>query len=191
MAAQEPCYNLLDGPFLDSLGVRKVDHPQGFDLLTSNSFAYCPGAEQYVVLRTLRADPYLYLAGKLDAYRGALGCLQSRVISVAYEVYDDEETSLEIKGSDSDVKPEQILGLTEIEEIVEEDKRPLYNDGVKIDRQWVKGKRLGQEADVDVIQHFLLDKELAKVPDLDAQDFPIHDTYFHWRARGQEEQNVP
>jgi hypothetical protein len=146
-----------------------VEDPNGFNLLTNHSFAFCPGAEQYVVLEALGADPFLYLGGKLDSYRGALGYLQSRIISVVYPVYSSEDTK-------RDGKP-KLLSLEEIEELKEE---MTDDSGARLNEAWVGDRRAEQEPDVKTIELYLRNKEVAKVPDLDVQDRPLFDTCLYW-----------
>jgi hypothetical protein len=67
--AQEPAYNLLDETFLASLQIEKVDSPNGWDLIESSSFCYCPGAEQYVSIMVVKKDPGFYMAGPLPWLR--------------------------------------------------------------------------------------------------------------------------
>lgn len=49
--------------------------------MTRNSFAYCPGAEQIVDLRTLIRDPKIYVGAKLETWTDNLGRLRSHYVS--------------------------------------------------------------------------------------------------------------
>jgi hypothetical protein len=172
--AQEPRYNTLDGALLNTLNIQKVDDPNGFFLLTNHSFAFCPGAEQHVVLQTLSTDPFLYLGGKLDSYVGALGYLQSGVISRGYYAYSPEDTT-------RDGEP-KYLSLDEIEELKED---MTDFEGARLDEAWVQDQRSKQEPDVQTIERYLRNKKVAKVPDLDVQDHPVYDTCLYWRQGNQ------
>ena len=154
--AQEPRYNAMDEDLLRTLNIRTVKHPTGFCLLNTRSFAFCPGAEQSVVLRTLPYDPAIYLGGKLESYKGSDGYLRSSVISRLYYLDGDEGKT---------------LSLDEIEE------RGGSNDA----QTWLQERRKEEADDVDVIHHYMKDKEMAKLPDLDAQDFPFYGMHLHWR----------
>jgi hypothetical protein len=170
--AQEPLYNTQDATLLSTLGIQKIEDPRGFDVLSLHSFAFCPGAEQDVVLRTLSTDPFIYWGGKLDSYRGSMGYLQSRTISYAYETYSADD-------SIRDGVP-TLLSLEEIEELKEEVTDP---EGTRLDMAWVRAQRVNQEPKVQTIERYLRNKEVAKVPDLDdVQDYPIHDTCLYWRV---------
>jgi hypothetical protein len=146
-----------------------VEDPDGFHLLTNHSFAFCPGAEQYVALQTLLTDPFLYLGGKLDSYLGAFGYLQSSIISVGYAVYSPEDAK-------KDGNP-NFMSLEEIEELKEE---MTDVSGAKLDEAWVRNRRASQESDVEVIERFLRNKEVATVPDLDVQDHPLFNSCLYW-----------
>ncbi|KAL2408192.1 hypothetical protein ABEF95_003220 [Exophiala dermatitidis] len=67
--AQEPCYNDLDGEFLASVNVTRVDHPKGFELLDRDSVVYSPAAERNVELEILLHDPRIWLHRSLDHIR--------------------------------------------------------------------------------------------------------------------------
>ena len=43
---QDPVYNALDKALLAALDITVVDDPEAFDLVSVDSFAYCPGAER-------------------------------------------------------------------------------------------------------------------------------------------------
>lgn len=88
--AQEPRFNDLDREFLQSLGIKTVEHPEGFNLLTHNSFAYCPGAEQNVDLRCFSQDPVLYLGGDAKTWYDDEGNLRSRFESTKPPGYCEE-----------------------------------------------------------------------------------------------------
>lgn len=170
--AQEPLYNTQDATLLSTLGIQKIENPKGFDVLSLHSFAFCPGAEQSVVLRTLSTDPFIYWGGKLDSYRGSMGYLQSSTISYGYETYRADD-------SIRDGIPTVLL-LEEIEELKEE---VTDQTGAKLDEAWVRAQRVEQEPDVQKIERYLRNKEVAKVPDLDdVQDYPVYDTYLYWRV---------
>lgn len=62
-----------------------MDHPEGFQKITSNSFAYCPGAEQIVDLRCFEHDPALYLGGEAETWLDARGRLRSRFEGIEYD----------------------------------------------------------------------------------------------------------
>jgi hypothetical protein len=170
--AQEPLYNTQDATLLSTLGIQKIENPKGFDVLNSYSFAFCPGAEQSVVLCTLPTDPFIYWGGKLDSYRGSMGYLQSTTISWAYETYSADD-------SIRDGIP-KMLSLEEIEEL----KGEVTNQtGARLDEAWVRAQRAEQEPNVQTIERYLRNKEVAKVPDLDeVQDYPVHDTCLYWPA---------
>ncbi|GAD91610.1 hypothetical protein SMAC_12125 [Paecilomyces variotii No. 5] len=76
--AQEPRFSSVDRELCDSLGIQAVDHPVGFNVITGNSFAYCPGAEQMVDLRCFQQDPAFYLGGDADTWVDSRGRLRSR-----------------------------------------------------------------------------------------------------------------
>lgn len=170
--AQEPLYNAQDATLLSTLGIQKIEDPKGFDVLNLHSFAFCPGAEQSVVLRTLSTDPSIYWGGKLDIYRGSMGYLQSSTISSGYETYSADD-------SIKDGTPTLLL-LEEIEELKEE---VTDQAGTKLDKAWVRAQRAEQESDVQTIERYMRNKEVAKVPDLnEVQDYPVYDTCLYWRV---------
>jgi hypothetical protein len=170
--AQEPLYNTQDATLLSTLGIQKIEDPRGFDVLSLYSFAFCPGAEQDVALRTLSRDPFIYWGAKLDSYRGPMGYLQSSMISHGYMTYSADDST-------KDGIP-TLLMLEEIEELKEE---VTDETGTKLDKAWVRARRIEQEPKVQTIERYLRSKEVAKVPDLDdVQDYPVHDTCLYWRA---------
>jgi hypothetical protein len=170
--AQEPLYNTQDATLLSTLDIQKIEHPKGFDVLNLHSFAFCPGAEQNVVLRTLSTDPFIYWGGKLDSYRSSMGYLQSSTISYGYETYSAGD-------SIRDGIP-TLLSLEEIEELKGE---ATDQTGAKLDEAWVRAQRVKQEPDVQTIERYLRNKEVAKVPDLDdVPDCPVYDTCLYWRV---------
>ena len=171
--AQEPLYNTQDLALLSTLNIQRVEDPKGFCLLTNRSFAFCPGAEQGVLLKTLSTDPFLYLGGKLDSYIGALGYLQSNTIGVHYQVYNAEGT---IRNGPEYWSLEEIEGL----------KEEAFDDkDVRLDEAWIRDQRARQEPDVRTIESYLRNKEVAKVPDLDVQDYPVYGTCLYWPREGR------
>lgn len=195
VAAQEPMYNSMDVEFLHALNIKVVEHPEGFTLLTNTSFAYCPGAEQYVTTETLKTDPHLFLGTKLDFYRGALGYLQSGVVSIAFPVWKGHEgqtfadaESLELDDIEKRLEEgvEEMATPITTKELLD-GKNELILKGEKIDKDWVLRMRAKEEPRVDVIQHFLRNKDIAKVPDLDGQDFAVFGLHFAWRRQDPEE----
>jgi hypothetical protein len=170
--AQEPLYNTQDATLLSTLGIQKIEDPRGFDILSPHSFAFCPGAEQNVVLRTLSTDPFIYWGAKLNSYRSSMGYLRSRTISYGYETYSADDNI-------RDGIPTLLL-LEEIEELKEE---ATDQTGEKLDKAWVLAQRIKQEPNVQTIERYLQNKEVAEVPDLDdVQDYPVHDTCLYWRV---------
>ena len=178
--AQEPIYNAQDRALLRTLVIQVTEDPDAFYLLTNHSFAFCPGAEQYVVLQTLERDPFIYLGGTLDSYVGPLGYLQSNVIDVGYEVKSTEHATMVRED------PKTLL-LDEMEKLKEE---AFDSSGQRLDEGWIRSERAQQEPDVRIIERFLQNKEVAKIPDLDAQDFPIHDDCLYWRVESAESLSV-
>lgn len=150
--AQEPQYNTLDGAFLSTLGVQKIDDPKGFNLLTNHSFAYTPGAEQHVIFQTLVADPFLYLTGELDRSPGAYPFFQPR-------------------------KP-NIMSCEETEGLIDATRD---DSAAKVDEARLGNRQASPlPDDQDVIEWFLRNKEAAKVPDFDLQDRPVYKTWLYW-----------
>jgi hypothetical protein len=167
--AQEPLYNAQDATLLSTLGIQKIEDPKGFDVLNHHSFAFCPGAEYHVFLHTLSTDPLIYWGGNLDNYRGYL---QSSTVSSGYET-DSADDSIR------DGTPTLLL-LEEIEELKEE---VTDQAGTKLDKAWVRAQRAEQESDVQTIERYMRNKEVAKVPDLnEVQDYPVYDTCLYWRV---------
>ncbi len=204
IAAQEVVYNEMDVGLLGELGVKSVEHPEGFKMLDKHSFAFCPGAEQDVLFTTLRADPAVYLGHRLEFHRGALGCLKSETVAMEYTIYETKEQwqkqnaacaeldDIEgmLQGGTRKAKTRRIV-RTEDGQGVEVDftfdqGQCLDQWDFKIDNDWLRRRRETEELDVNVIQRYLRDKELAKVPDLDVQDYPMHDLCFHWRPQDPE-----
>lgn len=168
--AQEPQYNTLDGAFLSTLGVQKIDDPKGFNLLTNHSFAYTPGAEQHVIFQTLVADPFLYLTGELDRSPGAYPFFQPRSISPVDPVYSPQDT-------DRYAKP-NIMSYEETEGLTDATRD---DSAAKIDEARVGNRQASPlPDDQDVIEWFLRNKEAAKVPDFDLQDRPVYNTWLYW-----------
>ena len=178
--AQEPIYNAQDRVLLRTLVIQVAEDPDAFYLLTNHSFAFCPGAEQYVVLQTLQRDPFIYLGGILDCYVGSLGYLQSHVIDVGYEIKSTEHAT-------NDREDPKMLLLDDIEELKEE---ASDYTGQRLDEGWIRNKRARQEPDVRIIERFLQNKEVAEIPHLDAQDFPIHNDCLYWRVESAESLSV-
>jgi hypothetical protein len=159
--AQEPRYNAQDGALLSTLGVQKIEDPNGFNLLTNHSFAFCPGSEQYVVLETLEAEPFLYLGGQLDNFPGGYHYLQPR-------------SNISLKDPQGDGKP-SIMSRDRIEEPADKTRE---DSAAKIDEARVGSRRASQLSDEqEVIERFLQNKEAAKVPDFDLQDQPVYNTW--------------
>lgn len=71
----------MDRGLLSSIGVTTVNHPTGFNMITCNSLAFCPGAEQFVDLRTLIRDPKVYVGSDLETWVDEQGRLRSFYVS--------------------------------------------------------------------------------------------------------------
>jgi hypothetical protein len=161
--AQEPLYNTQDATLLSTLGIQKIEDPKGFEVLNPYSFAFCPGAEQSVVMRTLSAEPLIYWGGKLDTYRGSMDYPQSSMITGGHETNSAGD-------SIRDGTPTS-LWLEEMEELVTD------QSGEKLD------ERTEQEPKVQTIERYMRNKEVAEVPDLDdVQDYPVYHTCLYWRV---------
>jgi len=189
--AQEPWYNRLDEELLETLQMRKVDHPAAFELMTRQSFAFCPGAEQFVVKRTLRRDPALYLGGYLEVHRGIHGFLQSGVISVAYEVFDSleqvaqqqQQQQQQQQRDTADPGPGHLMNLDDIER---DGAGKFDGAGRPVSDDWIQQRRRDYEPDAREIQFFLDGRGAAPVPDLAVDGCPIWGTWFSWRPRSAD-----
>ena len=56
----------MDIEFLSTIGVNVIETPTGFDLVTSKSLVYTPGAEYQVEMEVLKRDPAVLLTSKLN-----------------------------------------------------------------------------------------------------------------------------
>ncbi len=100
--AQEPRFNSLDNQLLAHLGIQTVNHPEAFHLITSQSFTFCPGAEQFVIRGTLSRSPAMHMGnGALETHRDpATGEMRapdigSRVLSLSNDSLGKEERAAE------------------------------------------------------------------------------------------------
>ncbi|KAE8144204.1 hypothetical protein BDV25DRAFT_171939 [Aspergillus avenaceus] len=64
--AQDPVFNELDRALLESLGIVVVDHPLGFEKVSSSTLLYCPGAERTHLEQLLSCRPVVVFGGPLE-----------------------------------------------------------------------------------------------------------------------------
>lgn len=92
---QDPVYNNLDQALFDALDITVVEHPRAFDLVSKNSFVYCPGAERVHLGGILDVMPWGLLGGPLedmDMDMGSGGFVGSKK-ATKIPVYEPNETA--------------------------------------------------------------------------------------------------
>ena len=157
--AQEPDYNDLDTALLSSLHITKVNHPTAFCLLTPASFAYCPGAELFVILRTLAFDPAIYLGNALDRYYAEDRPIPSKTIRNKLPVNSKEPALNDLENTD------------------------------RIDPRGMVGRHQNTQLECSrVVGSYKKDKDVASLPNLDVKDYPFYDQHLHWRPPASIEQ---
>ena len=151
--AQEPFYNDHDAKFLSSLGVEKVNHPAGFELLTSTSFAFCPGGEHNVVFQALARTPAIYLGSNLKDYELGLSCLEMGLtdIETSEESYGPVGTKLDTQTSD-----------------------------VRQNEYATRRSAASVNTPSQMIKRYIKDAQSALLPDYEAADMPFHKQYLYW-----------
>jgi len=148
--AQDPAYNDVDVEFLKDLGVEVADTPSGFDLVTSKSLVYTPGAEYHVEIEVLKRKPAVLLASKLDwLWRNEKGLACTNRIS---SWVDDGWT-----------QPEQSDGSR--------------NDA---HQQLPQQRLQDLEEECQNLEAFLQIVQGTKLPSLDFKDNPFMDQHLYW-----------
>lgn len=163
--AQEPIFNTLDIELLSHLGIKVVQHPAAFHLITSNTMAFCPGAEQDVARGTLHRSPAMYMGtSALETYEDPkTGEIRSPTIGATL-CYPEEENW---EGVDEEERERQ---KKELEEEREEQRK-------RIDIDAVRG--------ANILHNFKKDKDWFRLPDFDGHDYALHDTHLFWRRLPQ------
>ncbi len=101
--AQEPDYNWADTAMLETLGIKVVTHPKGFEALhpemakangkgnanKSSTFAYSPAAELEVEYQIMYYDPHIWLHRSLDHL-----LRESRLLSVGSGNFTKDEAEI-------------------------------------------------------------------------------------------------
>ena len=157
--AQEPIFNTLDVQFLSHLNISVVEHPAAFELITSNTFAFCPGAEQFIVRGTLFRSPAMYMgSGALETYREPeTGDLRSPQIgSVCLEA-----------------NPQDPIIRAQIEEMQAQEKEQYRADAVR---------------GAEILHHFKKGKEVFKLPDTAGFEYALYDAHLFWRSSNAQEE---
>ena len=150
--AQEPEYNHVDKAFLKELDITIVDDPQGFGLIGKNSFAYTPGAEMHVAIRSVFSEPRLYLTHELDHYtRNEKG-----IPTTKYKQYSSNQEGGEL------------ITLDQLE--AEED----------ADLEFIQGRREANENECRIIECFASSHDSVKIPDFEAKDHPFHNQHLYY-----------
>lgn len=154
-------YNDLDTEFLQTHHIQTVYDPNAFDLITSDSFVYTPGAELDVQMRTLYKTPALHLTSKLDFYwRNEKG-----------EALTDRKAS-PVRNE----KGEIVYG---------DDGRDLFGPQDLSDSH----SREENENECRILEQFRSDHEEIQIPDFDAQDYPFYHKYLYCYQQQQQQQS--
>ncbi|KAL4808725.1 hypothetical protein BDV18DRAFT_89276 [Aspergillus unguis] len=64
--AQDPVFNKHDTNLLSSQNISVLDHPLGFEKVTSRTLLFCPGAERRHLEILLKRDPAIVVGGPLE-----------------------------------------------------------------------------------------------------------------------------
>ena len=168
--AQEPQYNCLDKELLTSFGIQQRQHPDGFNALTKHSFAYCPGAEQYVSILTVVAAPAFILGSTLTRLSQLNGFLHSKTPELAFPVYED----LKNQNNGTWLYPTK---PDDLERLVGQ----LTLDGDVNHLQEIAEARIKDDPYVQAIRDYLSCMEASLLPDVDARDLPFHGQWLHMR----------
>ena len=157
--AQEPCYNDFDTRLLAALSITKVDHPTAFCLLTHESFAFCPGAEHWVILRTLLHDPAIFMVADLSFYEMEVGSPCANRLQRPLVVKSGNGNKELISAFDAE-KREDLPKVT----------RERAHEMIEKFRQ-----------DSLTVKHYKKDKLSLQLPDLVAKDYPFYEQHIYWR----------
>lgn len=135
--------------------------PSGFDLVTSKSLAYTPGAEYQVEMEVIKREPAVLLTSKLNWWwrnEKGLACTNRTIVPV-----DERWTSLhQIAASEEGSLPHEVQRL----------RHDVVGDGL--------------ESDCRVLEDFTRTKQEAKLPSLDFRDNPFNDQHLYW-SKPQED----
>lgn len=170
--AQDPIFSKLDIALLTHLRIKVVEHPEAFNLITLNTFAFCPGAEQFIVRGTLFRSPAMYMgSGSLETYRDLeTGDIRSPHIGATFSDYDAN-----MKDSD---------GYKAIDEMdcPEEDKQEYRRRDRKACEVMEEKYRVDATKGAEILHRFKKDKECFKLPDSEAYDYALYNVHLFWRS---------
>ena len=173
--AQEPHYNALDGRLLVALGIDQKHHPDALNSLTNHSFAYCPGAEQYIAILTVVAAPAFFLGSNLNRLSELNGCLHSKTPELAFPLYQ----GLKNRNYGAWLYS---MHLDELKKLVGQ---VTFRGDINFLREYVEA-RSKDEPYVQAIRDYLAGMEAALLPDVDARDLPFHGQWLHMRKHIDE-----
>jgi SRR1 len=185
--AQEPIFNTLDIALLAHLDIKVVEHPEAFNLITVHSFAFCPGAEQFVVRGTLSRSPAMYMGNSaletyLDPETGDPRSPNIGSIPLLVDHDDDhDKNSSSVQDQDADNKDRSGRDIKPHyrphDIMAHKDSLPFFNERADVDA--VRGAR--------ILHRFKEGKEVFRLPDLEAHNYALYNTHLFWRSSGNTE----
>lgn len=179
--AQEPMFNTLDVALLAHLNIKVVEHPEAFNLITLNTFTFCPGAEQFVVRGTLIRSPAIHMgSGALETYRDPeTGDLRSPAMRIELIFHVDEDKS-RLEGLD---------GMDHAEERKELCRRENGETDEKFRVERMKGPNDDMVRGASILHHFKKGKESFRLPDLEGHNYALYDIHLFWRSSNAKEED--
>lgn len=172
---QEPLFNTLDVTLLSHLNIKVVEHPEAFKLITSNTFAFCPCAEQYVVRGALFRFPAIYMgSGALETFRDpGTGSLHSPHIGSTFIDDEEQHNAFLLEDTDKLENPKDVR-----EHYLRENKK--WHDEWRIKEE----ERAKADAikGAGILHRFKQDKESVRLPDFEDNDHAFFNVHLFWRS---------
>jgi SRR1 len=174
--AQEPRFNNLDAELLSHLGIKVLHHPEGFNLITLTTFAFCPCAEQFVVRGVLFRSPAMYMGSgsletSLDPETGNI-----RAPAIGSACLDDEKVDDAIAGD------EILREVDGLKELKEDYRKRIQDDYREFRAESKKRAEVDAIKGAGILHHFKKGKESFKLPDFDDHNYALYNIHLFWRS---------
>lgn len=151
--AQDPIFNTLDVQLLSHLNISVVQHPTAFELIASNTFTFCPGAEQFVVRGALFRSPAMYMGtSALETYREPdTGAIRSPLIGSII----------------LDPDPRDLISTPSLDEMRDQLKARGRADAIR---------------GAEILHRFKKDKAVFQLPDTAEFEYACYNAHLFWRS---------
>ena len=184
--AQEPIFNAMDVALLAHLSITVVHHPRAFELITSTSFTFCPGAEQNVLRGTLFRSPAMHLGyGALDTYREPeTGDLRSPCIGNSYFMAHYPPMTLPPRAGGPECE-------APVDEASDEGNDEIWVEGLDSKEKRAEAGttwRTDAVRGAGILHDFKKGKECFKLPDTEGLEYALYDAHLFWRSSSAQKE---